>query len=54
MLDPNIVKRLREATKPVSGQTMAEELGLSRVALWKRIETLKAWGYGIEASRRGY
>ncbi|MDX9959125.1 MAG: HTH domain-containing protein, partial [Spirochaetia bacterium] len=51
---PYIVERLRGATKPVSGQTMAEELGLSRVALWKRIETLKAWGYGIEASRRGY
>jgi hypothetical protein len=33
---------------------MAKELGLSRVALWKRVETLKAWGYGIEASRRGY
>jgi biotin-(acetyl-CoA carboxylase) ligase len=33
---------------------MARDLGLSRVALWKRIEALKAWGYGIEASRRGY
>ena len=33
---------------------MAQDLGLSRVALWKRIETLKAWGYGIQASRRGY
>ena len=54
MLDPYIVERLRSKAGPVSGQLMAEELGLSRVALWKRIETLKAWGYGIEASRRGY
>jgi BirA family transcriptional regulator, biotin operon repressor / biotin---[acetyl-CoA-carboxylase] ligase len=54
VLDPYIVERLRGSSGPVSGQLMAEELGLSRVALWKRIETLKAWGYGIEASRRGY
>jgi BirA family biotin operon repressor/biotin-[acetyl-CoA-carboxylase] ligase len=54
VLDPYIVERLRGSAKPVSGQLMAEELGLSRVALWKRIETLKAWGYGIEASRHGY
>ena len=54
MLDPYIIERLRLSTGPVSGQLMAEELGLSRVALWKRIEALKAWGYGIEASRRGY
>lgn len=54
MLDPYIIERLRGSVAPVSGQLMAEELGLSRVALWKRIEALKAWGYGIEASRRGY
>ena len=24
------------------------------MALWKRVEALKAWGYGIEAGRRGY
>lgn len=54
VLDPYIIERLRQSAGPVSGQLMAEELGLSRVALWKRIEALKAWGYGIEASRRGY
>ncbi len=54
MLDPYIIERLRGSAGPVSGQLMAKELGLSRVALWKRIEALKAWGYGIEASRRGY
>lgn len=27
---------------------------MSRVALWKRIESLRAWGYGIDASRKGY
>jgi biotin operon repressor BirA-like protein len=54
VLDSYIIERLRESDGPVSGQLMADELGLSRVALWKRIEALKAWGYGIEASRRGY
>mgnify|MGYP004702725719 CR=1 FL=1 len=54
MLDPYIIETLRNSTGPVSGQLMARDLGLSRVALWKRIEALKAWGYGIEASRRGY
>ncbi len=27
---------------------------MSRVALWKRVESLKSWGYGIAASRKGY
>jgi BirA family biotin operon repressor/biotin-[acetyl-CoA-carboxylase] ligase len=54
VLDPYIIERLRRSAVPVSGQVMARESGLSRVALWKRIEALKAWGYGIEASHRGY
>ena len=52
--DRYIIERLRKATEPLSGELLSAELGLSRVALWKRIESLKAWGYGIEASRKGY
>lgn len=52
--DRYIVERLRSAELPVSGEALAAELGVSRVALWKRVEALKAWGYGIEASRKGY
>jgi len=52
--DRYIVERLRSAGGPVSGEALAAELGMSRVALWKRVESLKAWGYGIEASRKGY
>lgn len=52
--DRYIIERLRTATEPLSGEPLSAELGMSRVALWKRIESLKAWGYGIEASRRGY
>ncbi len=39
----------------VSGECLARALGVSRVAVWKRMETLKAQGYGIQAVRRkGY
>lgn len=49
-----ILERLRESDSPLSGESLARELGVSRVALWKRVEALKAWGYGISASHRGY
>lgn len=52
--DHCIIERLSTSKAPVSGELLAFELGMSRVALWKRIESLKAWGYGIKASRKGY
>jgi len=45
---------LRASDVPLSGQYLAERLGISRVALWKRVEVLKQWGYAIDSSRRGY
>ncbi len=46
---------LNAATAPVSGQVLAVRLGLTRGAVWKRIQRLKAAGYGIVGSpRRGY
>lgn len=39
----------------VSGQMLAQELGISRAAVWKIIKTLQGEGYEIEAvSNRGY
>lgn len=39
----------------VSGQKMSEQLGLSRAAVWKAIDRLRAEGYTIEsATNRGY
>lgn len=39
----------------VSGEQMAQELGVSRAAVWKAINSLKAQGYPISAStNRGY
>ena len=51
-----VLQRLREAgDRAVSGQELAEELGVSRTAVWKIIRGLEAEGYRIEAgSNRGY
>ena len=39
----------------VSGQRMSEQLGLSRAAIWKAIDRLRAEGYTIDsATNRGY
>ena len=43
----------RQAT--VSGAELAQQLGISRAAVWARIEELRQLGYGIEASpHHGY
>jgi biotin operon repressor BirA-like protein len=52
--DRLIVEVLRAESAPVSGESLARELGISRVALWKRIQALNAWGYGIRAAHSGY
>jgi BirA family biotin operon repressor/biotin-[acetyl-CoA-carboxylase] ligase len=50
-----VLKALKDAAAPLSGEALAARLGLSRAAVWKRINRLKARGYGIEGSpRRGY
>ena len=39
----------------VSGETISDKLGLSRAAVWKHVNALRAQGYGIEAlPARGY
>jgi BirA family biotin operon repressor/biotin-[acetyl-CoA-carboxylase] ligase len=51
-----IVALLRGAGgREVSSRLLCERLGVSRAAVWKQIEALRADGYGIEAcTRRGY
>ena len=45
----------RLASGPVSGDVLAGEAGLTRAAVWKRIEALRAAGIAIEAAPgRGY
>ena len=46
---------LRDTTeKPISGSKLAASLGISRVAIWKGIQSLAGAGYSIEASDSGY
>ncbi len=39
---------------PVSGERLAQEAGVSRVAVWKEAQALRAKGFPIQASRAGY
>ena len=44
-----------EAPEPVSGEELANKLGVSRTAIWKNIQALKQEGYEIEAiTKKGY
>lgn len=51
-----ILKALKEANgQALSGNELAEKLGISRVGVWKHIEILREEGYPIQAlSRKGY
>jgi len=54
--DARILSALRATGEgSVSGADLAQQLGVSRAAVWARIEELRALGYDIEASpHRGY
>src|SRR5271156_5035776 len=47
--DAKILSALRENPDGVSGAQLAEQLGISRAAVWSRIEELRRVGYEIEA-----
>ena len=50
-----LLTRLRAlAGERVSGERLAADIGLSRVAVWKAAESLRAAGYSIEADEHGY
>jgi BirA family biotin operon repressor/biotin-[acetyl-CoA-carboxylase] ligase len=49
-----ILKALRECGNYLSGETLSEKLGISRVSIWKHIRSLKKVGYVIETSPKGY
>jgi len=55
-IDAQILSALRAAGEDsVSGTELSQELGISRAAIWARIEELRLLGYDIEASpHRGY
>jgi len=39
---------------PASGPVIADRLGVSRTAVWKAVEALRAEGFGIESGDEGY
>jgi BirA family biotin operon repressor/biotin-[acetyl-CoA-carboxylase] ligase len=55
-LDVQILTALRAAGEgAVSGAELSQKLGVSRAAVWARVEELRSLGYDIEASpHRGY
>lgn len=51
-----ILKRFLSANgEPISGQLLADELGISRTAIWKHLQTLQEEGYTFETiKKKGY
>lgn len=49
-----ILSRLRSSEGYLPGTRLCDELGISRVAVWKHMEALKSSGYGIDSDRGGY
>ena len=45
---------LNQSNKSVSGETLSQHLGVSRVAVWKHIQKLQACGYDIHSGPKGY
>ena len=53
--DDMILTALEAAKDYVSGECLSRKLGLSRTAVWKRVQVLRGMGYGIDARpHRGY
>lgn len=52
----NTRRRILDALSegPVSGPAMADDLGISRAAVWKHIEALREGGFEIESRGDGY
>ena len=49
------VLRLLLGGEVISGAQISERLGITRAAVWKRVEQLRAAGYDVQAvGRRGY
>jgi BirA family biotin operon repressor/biotin-[acetyl-CoA-carboxylase] ligase len=53
-LKAQILNALRERSGYLSGEMLSQQLGVSRVSIWKHIRNLKEDGYVMKASPRGY
>ena len=50
----SIVKQMQENKTPISGQKMAESFGVSRQVIVQDIALIRASGYDIISTNRGY
>lgn len=50
----SILSLLSTSLDFVSGEAMSRVLGVSRVSVWKHVQNLRALGYAIEVSAKGY
>jgi len=50
-----VLEILERAVEPISGETISNELGVTRSAVWKQINELRLMGYDIQSSQKeGY
>jgi len=50
-----VLEILERADRPISGEVISDELGITRSAVWKHINELRAMGYDISSSHKeGY
>jgi BirA family biotin operon repressor/biotin-[acetyl-CoA-carboxylase] ligase len=50
-----VLEVLEQADRPLSGETISTNLGITRAAVWKHINELRAMGYDISSSQKeGY
>ena len=50
----SLLRTLADADGPVSGPTLADDLGVSRAAVWKHVEALREAGFDIGSDADGY
>jgi BirA family biotin operon repressor/biotin-[acetyl-CoA-carboxylase] ligase len=50
----SLLRALADADGPIPGPTLADELGVSRAAVWKHVEALREAGFGVESGPNGY
>ena len=51
MTKDDVLALLEQADAPVSGEQMCKTLGLTRAAVWKAIEALRADGWPLEQGK---
>ncbi|MDC7234900.1 MAG: HTH domain-containing protein [Spirochaetales bacterium] len=49
-----ILSLIKKSDSPLSGEEISREIGITRVAVWKQIQSLIEEGYAIESSSKGY